>query len=66
MNGACSVDLGLVRETLPSHPVTSVMNSTGTVLYKVITAGTMCIGCGKIKDPTTKTAISLKWRNNFK
>jgi len=23
-------------------------------------------GCSKLKDPTTKTAISLKWRNNFK
>jgi len=23
-------------------------------------------GCGKIKDPTTETAISLKRRNNFK
>jgi len=28
--------------------------------------GTQCTGCGKIKDPTTKTAISLKRHNNFK
>ena len=55
------------RQTLLSENNTTLRRSYVSGIVKRVN-GT-CIkttGCGKIKDPTTKTAISLKRRNNLK